>query len=104
MSDTLIKLCGLWERVRRGNTEEGHFYLAGRLGNAKILAFKNNSKQGPEDPDWNVFVTEPSRPRQNRPPAASGARGQQTHQAVRERADAVAEVIFSQKGRDGIHP
>jgi hypothetical protein len=37
MSETLIKLFGAWERTRRGNTEEGHFYLAGHLGNVKIL-------------------------------------------------------------------
>ena len=40
MADVLIKLCGVWERTRRGNTEEGHFYLAGRLGNAKFLGFR----------------------------------------------------------------
>jgi len=41
MSDVLIKLCGLWQRQRRGNTE-GQFYLVGRLGAAKIIAFKNH--------------------------------------------------------------
>ena len=65
MSDVLIKLTGLWERTRRGNTE-GQFYLVGRLGAAKILAFKNNRKELDADPDWNLFLTEPSPPQDAR--------------------------------------
>ena len=55
MSDVLIKLTGLWERTRRGNTE-GQFYLVGQLGAAKILAFKNHRKESDADPDWNLLV------------------------------------------------
>src|SRR5687768_14586205 len=67
MSDVLIKLTGLWERHRRGNAEE-QCYLVGRLGAAKLLAFKNRSKQSDNDPDWTLFLTEPSPPRQNDTP------------------------------------
>ena len=63
MSDVLIKLTGLWERTRRGNTE-GQFYLVGQLGAAKILAFKNHRKESDADPDWNLFLTEPTPPKQ----------------------------------------
>jgi hypothetical protein len=62
MSDVLIKLTGLWERTRRGNTE-GQFYLVGRLGAAKILAFKNHRKESDADPDWNLFLTESTLPK-----------------------------------------
>ena len=62
MSDVLIKLTGLWQRERRGNP--GNTYLVGRLGAAKILVFKNNRKENPDDPDFNIFLTEPSPPRQ----------------------------------------
>jgi hypothetical protein len=86
MSDVLIKLCGMWERTRRGNTEAGHFYLAGRLGNAKILGFRNHNKQSDADPDRNFFVTEPSPPRQDRP-SRDTERGQASAEAVQERAD-----------------
>jgi hypothetical protein len=34
------------------------------LGAAKILVFKNNRKEKPDDPDFNVFLTEPLPPRQ----------------------------------------
>jgi hypothetical protein len=59
MTDVLVKLCGMWQRERRGNTEGG-FYLVGRLGAAKILGFKNHRKQSDDDPDWTFFVTEPT--------------------------------------------
>jgi hypothetical protein len=65
MNDVLIKLTGLWERERRGNP--GNTYWSGRLGAAKILVFKNNRKESDSDPDYNVFITEPSPPRQDRP-------------------------------------
>jgi hypothetical protein len=66
VSDVLIKLTGLWERTRRGNP--GNTYLVGRLGAAKILVFKNTRKENPDDPDFNIFLTEPSPPQQDKPP------------------------------------
>ena len=92
MSDVLIKLTGLWERTRRGNTE-GQFYLVGQLGAAKILAFKNHRKESDADPDWNLFLTE-SAPPKERPPAHQAERDHATAQAVREHADAVAPGIL----------
>jgi hypothetical protein len=83
MSDVLIKLCGMRERTRRGNTGEGHFYLAGRLGNAKLLGCRNHKKQSDADPDWNFFITEPSPPRQDSPTRAA-ERGNAVHPAARE--------------------
>jgi hypothetical protein len=82
MSDVLIKLCSMWQRTRRGNTEEEHFYLAGRLGNAKILGFRNHNKQSDADPDWNFFLTEPSPPRNDLP-----IRGRVTLEALRDKAN-----------------
>ena len=64
MSDVLIKLTGLWQRERRGNP--GNTYWVGRLGAAKILVFKNNRKEKPEDPDFNIFLTEPAPPKERR--------------------------------------
>ena len=64
MTEILIKLTGLWEHTRRGNP--GNTYWVGRLGAAKILVFKNNRKEDPDDPDFNIFLTEPSPPRQER--------------------------------------
>jgi hypothetical protein len=66
MSDVLIKMTGLWERERRGNP--GSTYWAGRLGAAKILVFKNSRKESPDDPDYNMFVTEPSPRPEGKPP------------------------------------
>jgi hypothetical protein len=91
MSNVLIKLFGAWERRRRGNTEEGHFYLAGRLGNAKIVGFRNHNKQYP---DWNFFVTEPPPPRQERP-SRDAERGQATSEASEQIAAA-----WSKRQRD----
>jgi hypothetical protein len=82
MSGVLIKLASLWERERRGNP--GNTYWTGRLGAAKLLVFKNHHKQGPDDPDYNVFITEPSPPRQEQPPAYEAQRGRATDQASRE--------------------
>jgi hypothetical protein len=83
MSDVLIKLTGLWERDRRGNP--GNVYWTGRLGAAKILVFRNNRKEGPDDPDFNVFITEPSPPRQERP-AQQAERGVATGAVLEQRA------------------
>jgi hypothetical protein len=81
MSDVLIKLTGLWERERRGSP--GSAYWTGRLGAAKLLVFRNNRKESPDDPDFNVFITEPSPPRQERPSRAA-ERGRATGQSLEE--------------------
>jgi hypothetical protein len=98
MNDVLIKLTGLWERERRGNP--GNTYWSGRLGAAKILVFKNNRKESDSDPDYNVFITEPSPPRQGRPPAAAAARGHSTHAAAREIAYAWSHEQRDQHERE----
>jgi hypothetical protein len=78
MSEVLIKLTGLWER-RRGNL--GNTYWVSRLGAAKVLVFKNNRKESDSDPDYTVFITDPSPERNDLP-----ARGKQTSEALREKA------------------
>jgi hypothetical protein len=93
MSDILIKLTGLWERTRRGNTE-GQFYLVGRLGAAKILAFKNHRKESDADPDWNLFLTEPTPPKERRELPTGG---QRTYQAMRDKADEAAPAVFGSR-------
>jgi hypothetical protein len=86
MSDApLIKLCDLWERRRRGNTE-GQPYLAGAIGGLKLLIFKRHDP-GEDGPHWSVFVTARSE-RRDQP-----ARGAATWDATRETAQAMAEPL-----------
>jgi hypothetical protein len=75
----LIKLCELWERRRRGNTE-GQPYLAGAIGGLKLLIFKRHDP-GDDGPHWSVFVTARSE-RRDQP-----TRGQATNEAARENAE-----------------
>jgi len=102
MTDTLVKLCGMWQRERRGNTE-GQFYLVGRLGAAEILGFKNHRKQSDDDPDWNFFLTEPT-PRQGaqeseRAPQPSEGRAGSASRSGQLRT--AGDAILRDRGRDG---
>ncbi len=53
MSDTLVRLCGLWENTSRA----GQTYLTGKLNRAvRLVAFKNNRKEKETDPDFVLFL------------------------------------------------
>ena len=62
----MIKLGGLWER--RG--KNGPFW-AGKLGNANVMIFPNTRKRGEDDPDFEMFISEP----QNKGYAQRGQNG-----------------------------
>jgi hypothetical protein len=47
----LLKLTGLW----KGKTDKGTF-LAGKLGVARLLIFKNNRKQKDNEPDYIAYL------------------------------------------------
>jgi hypothetical protein len=90
MSDTLVKLTGLWERTRRGNPE--HTYLVGRLGAAKILAFRNHRKECDEDLDWTLFLTEPT-PRRDAQEGEGRPQAPEGRQASRARPGPHRQVV-----------
>ena len=54
----MIPLCRLWERT----SAKGSVYLAGYLGQARVLVLKNRDRQSEADATHVVFLVE-SRPR-----------------------------------------
>ncbi len=58
----MVKLTGLWKL----KTAKGQTFLAGQLGVAKVLIFKNGSKRSDKEPDYNLYIDEVK-------PAAGGA-------------------------------
>ncbi len=58
MSDTLIRLAGLFEC----ESATGNKYFTGLLnGGAKLVMLKNNYKTADNEPDWNLYLTERQR-------------------------------------------
>ena len=58
MSDTLIRLAGLFEC----ESAAGNRYFTGLLnGGVKLVMLKNNYKQADNEPDWNLYLTERQR-------------------------------------------
>lgn len=43
------ELLALWESRTNSNV------LTGRLGEQKVVAFKNTQKKNPKEPDWRVY-------------------------------------------------
>jgi hypothetical protein len=93
MSD-LLKVCDLWQRERRGNTE-GSFYLTGRLAGLKLVILP---KRRPDEngSSWTVFVTEPSPPRQG------AQEGEGTHPTSGPTASQLARSERQQSAGAGI--
>lgn len=51
----MIKLCGLWKHV----PDEGKTFLAGTLGNARLVIFPNGFKTDQNnEPDFIVYIDE----------------------------------------------
>jgi hypothetical protein len=50
----MIKLTGLWEN----KTSDGKQFLAGNIGNARILIFQNDYKKEERHPDYYLFIDE----------------------------------------------
>jgi hypothetical protein len=48
----LIELCGLW----RQRSQSGTDYLAGSLGGARIMIFKNTRKETDNQPDYRLLI------------------------------------------------
>lgn len=57
-NSTLVQIGGLW----RNKTDDGKTYLAGYLGNARLLVFPNGFKKEPRHPDWILYVA-PNKPK-----------------------------------------
>ena len=54
----MIRLGGMWKQEKDGKT-----YLAGNLSaTARLLLFKNENKNGQNDPDWILFLA-PKQPK-----------------------------------------
>jgi len=53
----MIELTGLWENTDKN----GNKYFTGRLGNAKIVIFKNTYKEKENQPDYRMYVAEPQK-------------------------------------------
>jgi hypothetical protein len=83
VSDQLLKAADLYTKASRGTGNRE--YLVGYLGGLKVLIFRVHDPQA-DGPTHTMFFTARP-PRQEWPPAAEAARGQQTYQAVRERAE-----------------
>jgi hypothetical protein len=53
-------VAGLWKH----KTKNGDDYLSGMWGLANVVVFPNGFKEGPEDADFNLYVTSPQRAKQ----------------------------------------
>jgi hypothetical protein len=96
----MVKIAELWERT----STKGTRYFSGFMGDVQVLMFDGGEKDHPTRPGetvhiWRLMVQErdPARRPQKRD---LPTRGQQTHEAMRQRADVSAEMIFSEKSRD----
>ena len=49
-----LVLTRLWERI----SAKGNTYMAGRLGNARVLVMANKDKQGPDDASHVLMLAE----------------------------------------------
>ena len=48
----MIELCGLW--INESSNGEKHF--SGKIGNAKVLIFKNKYKKADNHPEYKLFI------------------------------------------------
>jgi hypothetical protein len=54
----MINITGLW----LNKSDKGETYMAGNVGyGARVLIFKNKSKRGDKDPDYNLVIAERKR-------------------------------------------
>lgn len=69
----LVKLTGLWL-----NDGKAGKYMAGNLGGARVLIFKNNKKQKDSDPDYALYIA-PAKPKKDQ---AGAPKGQQAEDDI----------------------
>ena len=51
----MIKIAGLWAKT----SKKGNRYMAGRINaGSKVLLLKNERRQGDNDPEWLLFITD----------------------------------------------
>jgi len=62
MSDK-VRIGGLWLNT----TRDGKTYMAGNLGQARLLVYKNDYKRGENDPDYVMYIA--ARQQQSEPEA-----------------------------------
>jgi len=51
----MVMLTGLW----LNEAKDGSKFMAGQLGNARVLLFKNKNKKGEKSPDYFLFLASP---------------------------------------------
>ena len=108
MSD-LIKVCDLWERHRRGNTE-GQPYLVGALAGVKVILFRRHNADV-DGPHWSMFFGErkarqqqppPARRTEQRPEPERGPRQAFGSPADQQRRTAELAEEFDRRGPDDV--
>jgi len=62
-----VKLCSLW----KNKTKDGKEYLAGYLGDSKIMVFPNGYKTEEKHPDFNVYLVPKKQPEEKKDYGAS---------------------------------
>ena len=58
----MVKIGGLWKRQGKNGD-----FLAGKLGTANLMIFKNTKKRNAQDPDYSIMVAEPENKGYNQP-------------------------------------
>ena len=58
----MIELCGLWLNKKN----DGEEYFSGKLGNVKLLVFKNKYKTADNQPDYKICIA-PVEKKQEKP-------------------------------------
>jgi hypothetical protein len=75
-NNPIVNVCGLWA-AKQGSK----LIASGRLGNVKVLVFRNENKQNDRSPDFNICITK----WEERPPSGG------TEQVTTRRRDPVDE-------------
>lgn len=57
-----IKIMSLWEN----KDKNGETYYSGKLGDAKILIFRNKYKKTDKEPAMNVFISQAEKPKEQK--------------------------------------
>ncbi len=64
MNEQKVRLGGLWKK----QSKTGTAYLTGRLGQARLLIFKNNERGGKNSPEYTMYLA----PDERQPEGAGG--------------------------------
>lgn len=63
----LVEIMALWEN----QSESGETYFTGRMGNAKVIVFKNKYKTSDKHPSYRVYVQNPEKKEKTETPQSS---------------------------------